>query len=246
MVKISVSSENDSSATHQTVQKSAAMSRKSLKKKTAPKSVAKVAPKAAAPKSVAKAKAKAALKTPKMPKMKAPKKVPMVEFEEEETNPKPLKSQHKTRRFILAIVCSAATVAGLAAFMHFNMPSISVKVAAMQSGMDATYPTYTPRGYQLTNVTSDKEGKITMIFTSQDGATFTLSEEKSTWDSNALLNNYVKKNYGGEYATLREQGITIYTAKGDAAWVNGGILYEITTTGHVLTKEQIRNLVVSL
>ena len=144
------------------------------------------------------------------------------------------------------MICSAATVGALVAFVNINMPDISVRVAAMQTGIEATYPTFIPRYYSLANVESDKDGIVTMRFNGPDGASFTLSEEKSTWDSNALLNNYVKKYYPSDYTTLREQGITIYTRGENAAWVNGGLLYKIESTGKYLTKEQIRNIATSL
>lgn len=156
------------------------------------------------------------------------------------------KRKHRGRRIILALICSGATVGALVAFVHFNIPDLSVRVAAMQTGIEATYPTFIPRNYSLSNVTSDKNGVVTMYFNGPDNSSFTLSEEQSTWDSTALLNNYVKKNYPSDYATLREQGITIYTRGEKSSWVNGGLLYKIETTGKPLTKEQIRNIATSL
>ena len=156
------------------------------------------------------------------------------------------RKKRRGRRIALALVCSAATVGALVAFVHLNMPDISVRVAAMQTGIEATYPTFVPRNYSLSNVTSDKDGIVTMYFNGPDGASFSLSEERSTWDSNALLNNYVKKSYPSDYITLREQGITIYARGEYASWVNGGILYKIEASGKNLTKEQIRNIATSL
>lgn len=156
------------------------------------------------------------------------------------------KKKHHGRRILLAIICSAATVGALIAFVHFNMPDISVRVAAMQTGIEATYPTFIPRNYTLANVTTDKDGVVVINFEGPDDAKFVLTEESSTWDSAALLNNYVKKNYPSDYATLREQGITIYTRGQSASWVNGGILYKIEASGKNLTKEQIRNIATSL
>ena len=156
------------------------------------------------------------------------------------------RKKNRGRRVVLALVCSALSVGALVAFVHFNMPDISVRVAALQTGIEASYPTFVPRNYTLSNVTSDKEGEVVLYFDGPDGATFSLSEEGSTWDSTALLNNYVKKAFPADYATLREQGITIYVRGENAAWVNGGILYKIHTTGKTLTKEQIRNIATSL
>lgn len=159
---------------------------------------------------------------------------------------KKIKGKKKTRRVILALACSAATVGLLAFFINANMPDISVRVAALQTGIEASYPTYIPRGYSLKSVTSEKSGQIMMRFENEEGASFKLEESNSTWDSTALLNNYVKVNFSGDYTTLREQGITIYVYGSDAVWVNGGIFYHISAKNTNLSKEQIRNLVVSM
>ena len=86
-----------------------------------------------------------------------------------------------------------------------------------------------------------------MTFTnSAIDSSFTLTEEKSSWDTNALLSNFVKEEYGENYTVIREQGLTIYISGSDAAWVNGGIVYKIDTTSGSLTNKQIRSIAVSL
>lgn len=151
------------------------------------------------------------------------------------------------KRFAIAFTCAAACVGGLIAFVGTNMPDISVRVAAMQTGIQAAYPSYVPRDYALGDIFSE-DGKITMIFEGPAGASFTLVEEKSSWDSSALLRNYVEPKWGEEYVTTHEQGITIYIANvnSDAAWVNGGVLYKINSSGTALTKKQVRSIVTSL
>ncbi len=167
-------------------------------------------------------------------------------MDEPEEMPKKFNKKRRARRVFFALLCSAATVSALVAFVHFNMPDLSVRVAAMQTGIEATYPTFIPRNYSLSNVSSEKDGEVVMYFNGPEGAGFSLSEEKSTWDSTALLNNYVKKNYPTDFTTMREQGITIYVRGDKACWVNGGLLYNIHATGKNLTKEQIRNIATSL
>ena len=149
-------------------------------------------------------------------------------------------------RVMLATACAAAAVFAIVYFVNLNMPDISLRVAAMQTGMDPAYPNYVPRDYSISSITSE-EGKITMVFTNGDtGDSFTLSEEKSSWDTNALVSNYVKDTYGEDYTIVREQGLTIYISESDAAWVNGGMVYKITTTAGTLTNKQIRSIAVSL
>ena len=151
------------------------------------------------------------------------------------------------KRFVLAFTCAAACLAAIVWFVSNNIPDVSVRVAAMQTGIEATYPSYVPMDYSLSDIISE-DGKLTMIFSGPDDARFTLVQEKSSWDSATLLRNYVEPTWGEEYVTTHEQGITIYISNqtNDSTWVNGGIRYSITSEGARLTKKQTRNIVLSL
>ncbi len=151
------------------------------------------------------------------------------------------------KRFAIAFACAAICVAGVITFVSANIPDISLRVTAMQTGINAAYPAYVPRDYNLGDIRSEN-GKISMTFNGPDGASFILDEEKSSWDSATLERNYVIPTWGEEYTTTHEQGITIYISNvnSDAAWVNSGTLYKITSSGTALTKKQVRNIVVSL
>lgn len=173
----------------------------------------------------------------------------MDEAKKSKSRPERLAPRRKlrARHFAVAFACAAACVAGIIYVVGNNIPDISVRVAAMQTGIQASYPSYVPRDYSLKDVSSEN-GKITMRFDGPEKSSFTLMEEKSSWDSAALLRNYVEPAWGEDYATTHEQGITIYisNATSDAAWVNGGVLYRITSTGTILTKKQVRSIVTSL
>ena len=151
------------------------------------------------------------------------------------------------KRFILAFTCATACLAAIIYFVSSNIPDVSVRVAAMQTGIEASYPSYVPMDYSLSDIISE-DGKLTMIFNGPDGARFTLVQEKSSWDSATLLRNYVEPTWGSDYVTTHEQGITIYISNqtNDSTWVNGGIRYSITSEGTRLTKKQTRNIVLSL
>jgi hypothetical protein len=134
----------------------------------------------------------------------------------------------------------------LAAIIKINLPNISVKVAAAQTGVEASYPNYIPRDFSLTGVYTNDQNSVVIEFKGPEDKKFTLSEDKSSWDSSALLTNYVKGAYGTDYDVIREQGITIYISYSNAAWVNNGIFYRITAANGTLTKKQIKNIVGSL
>ena len=149
-------------------------------------------------------------------------------------------------RVVLALSCAAAAVFAIVYFVNLNMPDISMRVAAMQTGIDAKYPGYVPRDFSLSDITSEN-GKITLNFKNAGaGDAFSLVEEQSSLDSSALLTNFVKDEFGEGYSTVREQGLTIYISGSDAAWVNGGVVYKIYTTSGSLTKKQINTIATSL
>lgn len=129
---------------------------------------------------------------------------------------------------------------------YINLPSISVRVAAAQAGIAATYPSYQPSGYSLNGPVAYSEGQVSMKFAANVGTQdFTVNQVKSTWDSSALLDNYVQPESEGDYTTYNDSGLTIYVYDTDAAWVNGGILHTIQGNAP-LTNDQIRKIATSM
>ncbi len=149
-------------------------------------------------------------------------------------------------RVMLAISCTAAALVAIVYFVGVNMPDISMQVAAMQTGIRASYPGYVPRGFEVTDLSSES-GKVQMSFVNDEtGDEFTMVEEETSWDSSALETNYVKPEFKDQYSIVREQGLTIYMADKGAAWVNGGVMYKLTVKSGTLTKKQIKSIAVSL
>lgn len=131
-------------------------------------------------------------------------------------------------------------------FTYVNMPNLSVRVAAAQAGINASYPEYRPVGYRLNGPVAYQDGQVSMNFASNSGPVgFALNQSNSTWDSSALLEKYVNPRSEGKYATYNDGGLTIYTYGTDAAWVNGGILYTVEGDAS-LSNEQIRRIATSM
>ncbi|QHN42686.1 hypothetical protein GII36_02340 [Candidatus Mycosynbacter amalyticus] len=164
--------------------------------------------------------------------------------------PKHHAKQHKTRshkRRLTGIVfgCFALVLFG-GYLTYLNVPNLSVRVAAAQAGIDASYPGYQPDGYRLNGPVAYSDGQVQMQFAANTGTSdFTLKQSKSSWDSSALLENYVREKAGDDYTTSQEKGITIYSYKGNAAWVSGGILYTIDGNAP-LSPDQIRKIATSV
>lgn len=131
-------------------------------------------------------------------------------------------------------------------FTYLNMPNLSVRVAAAQAGIDASYPEYRPDGYSLNGPVAFNNDEVQLKFAANGGPhNFTISQSKSSWDSSAVLSNYVEREAGDKYITYNERGLTIYTYETNAAWVNGGILYKINGDAP-LSSDQIRRIATSM
>ena len=166
----------------------------------------------------------------------------------EETKPKSapitIKKQKVSKKHLIFAVASSICCMGvLYATLKFSMPDISAKVAAAQNG--ASYPSFVPRDFTARSASFQKN-TFSLEFVGPDKTRFTLDQEKLPWDSNALLNNYVKPTWGEQYDTIREQGLTIYMYQSNAAWVNGGTVYKLNTTSGSLSKKQLKNIITSL
>lgn len=169
-----------------------------------------------------------------------------------EKSPSKTAKPHKTKRTrkmprFMSVASAALALLLLGGYLtYLNMPNLSVRVAAAQAGINASYPDYHPDGYSLKGAVGYSEGQVTMKFAANAGPqNYTVTQERSNWDSSAVLDNYVKKKVGENHGTYTERGLTIYTFDGGAAWVNGGILYTIGGDAP-LSSDQVRRIAVSM
>lgn len=165
----------------------------------------------------------------------------------EQEKVKPHKLHFSFGRVLIALGCTAAAIFAIVYFINLNVSDFSLYAAAKQAGIEsANKEPRVPQNFAITNISSEN-GKIEIHYkNSQTGDTMTISEEKSSWDSEALLSNFVRNTYLSAFATIREQGLTIYISESNACWVNGGIVYKITAPAGSLDKKQIRQIATSM
>lgn len=160
-----------------------------------------------------------------------------------------LKNRTKKQRANRALSFASSGVALLLIagyFTYMNMPNLSVRVAAVQAGVHASYPSYRPSGYSLSGPISYGDNRVEMKFAGHGLAHgFTLTQSKSGWDSAAVLENYVQPKTGDSYTTTAANGLTIYSWDSNAAWINDGILYTLDGDAP-LTPEQIQRIAASM
>ncbi len=158
-----------------------------------------------------------------------------------------LKRQSKKIRKI-SIIVGIILLIIFGFIVYFNMPSLSVSIANAQAGISATYPEYHPDGYSPSGPVTYSDGQVTINFHANTGdSKYTINQTKSPWDSSAVKNQVSKDAGNAVVNTFEERGLTIYTYGGNAAWVNGGILYNIAFSGEApLSVDQIRRIATSL
>ena len=164
------------------------------------------------------------------------------------TSQKKFKKQggNRAKRTFSLVSASLAFVILGGYFTYLSMPSISTRVAAVQAGVDASYPSYKPSGYSLSGPVAFSDGTVTMKFAANAGSVgYTLTQASSGWDSSAVLDRYVQPKAGDSYLTTTANGLTIYTFGSRAAWVNGGILYTIDGNAPLST-DQIQRIATSV
>lgn len=164
---------------------------------------------------------------------------------ERHKEPKSSRSQRRGRIATLATAGTALLLLG-GYFTYLNMPNLSVRVAAARAGIDASYPSYRPSGYSISGPVAYDNGKVQMKFTSNGSPqSFMLAQERSGWDSAAVLEDYVLPKAGDNYSVTSEGGLTIYSWNGNAAWSSGGILYTVSGDSNI-SPDQIRHMAVSM
>jgi hypothetical protein len=129
---------------------------------------------------------------------------------------------------LATILMSSLALLLLAGYLtYINLPNISMRVAATRAGIAANYPSYKPDGYHFAGPITYQPGEVNITFRSNTNSrNFVIKQKSSSWDSQAVLDNYVSKKTG-TYLTYQERGLTIYSFDNQAAWVNGGLLYTI-------------------
>ena len=158
---------------------------------------------------------------------------------------KQLKKSHRRLLITLAIlVAFAAVIYGVYRFV----PAVSVSIASAQAGVEASYPEFVPDGYSLDHPVTFSDGEVALKF-KQNGNkenNYTITQTRSSWDSSAVLDNVVRPDAGENYITTKERGLTVYSYGNNAAWVNGGVMYVISSSSAPLSGEQIRHIATSL
>lgn len=131
-------------------------------------------------------------------------------------------------------------------FLYQNIPNLSMQLASTRAGFDAELPGYRPAGFTQDSKVAYSPGKVTISFHSNsDDREYTLTQQVSNWNSEALADNYLAAN-DRQYQSYDAAGKTVYVYDNSSAtWVNGGIWYQIEGNSS-LTSDQLINIANSI
>ena len=155
--------------------------------------------------------------------------------------------QSRSRRIAsVGATCLALLLLG-GYLTYLNMPNLSIRVAAMQAGIDATLPNYQPKNYELHGPVAYSDGTVKLAYRASHDANkkYSVTQQASNWNSQAVLDNYVISDSNNDYRINSIQGLTVYTYNNKAVWVNGGILYIIDGNAP-LSSEQLDRIASSM
>ncbi len=144
-----------------------------------------------------------------------------------------------------AVVMTVIALVLLGAYLwQVNYPNFALRLAAMRSGMNSSAPGYLPTGWSQPKEVKMADGSLSYSVEKGDKK-LTITEKKTTWDSQAVLEQYVLKNTT-DYTALQAAGLTIYVfGNNQAAWVNHGSFYTLTGD-HGIDQDDIIKVATSL
>lgn len=152
----------------------------------------------------------------------------------------------KTRHTKASLAVLSVIAFGMLAFVGYQQaPSFKLQIASARAGFSASLPTYQPSGFSMQRLTYGS-GTVAMSFKSNsDSRSYSLTQKTSDWDSQALLESYVKPN-AANYQTVQTGGRTIFIYGNKVAtWVNGGVWYTIQSDSS-LTNNQLVEIAKSI
>ena len=156
------------------------------------------------------------------------------------------KEKIKVKRFFRAptlVTMALAFVILGGYFTYINIPTISIRVAANQAGINARVP-YMPNGYSIDGPVAHMSGQIRINYRSNSGTDgYSITQQKSLW-GNADIVRYLLPQHE-EYRTLDVNGMIVYRFGNDAVWIKDNILFTLNGND-LMSDEKIKRIAESV
>lgn len=146
----------------------------------------------------------------------------------------------------IKLVIGLLIIVLFAGLIYLNWSNLEFNYAKIKLEIDAKMPAYVAPTYALSRENKIKDGRLVLTYKNPNGQIYTISQSKTSLDSQGVLINIIKPIFNENYSVYRKNGLTIYLGGNKTAtWSNGGILYRIEV-GDGLSIETLRQLATSL
>lgn len=113
------------------------------------------------------------------------------------------------------------------ALAYHSSPDLSLRLASYKSGLHAKMPSAEPSGFSFGYLSYEPGNVVVNYLSPSDSRQFNIKQKASSWDSQALLSNFVS-SANSAYKTYQRAGRTVYLMNNNTAtWVDSGVWYTV-------------------
>lgn len=152
------------------------------------------------------------------------------------------------KKHLAGISITAVLLGIVAGLTYLNWSNLVVGFANRQLGLNGHLPAYVVSGFKLSEHPIISNQNLILNYRDVQGNSYTITQTKSSLDSQSVLIKIVKPEVGDEYSIHQQNGLTIYVFGENpikAVWSNGGVLYQISAQPD-LALEKLQRLAISL
>lgn len=143
------------------------------------------------------------------------------------------------------MVAVPAVILILVVFGGAIFTKLQLQVVSAKAGFNAVLPSYHPAGFGLRHLNYGSGTFASEFQNKNGGQAYTITQSKSAWSTQDLLNNYLSVN-SIQYQSISLGTNTIFLyGNGNATWVARGIWYQINSNSG-LNESQLIDLANSL
>jgi hypothetical protein len=145
--------------------------------------------------------------------------------------------------FIISLVLFVLILGSVSSYLFSD--NLNMYMANQMTNLHGILPTYSPTGYSIQSIKyfkSKPTGSIQITYASGNGQYYGITEQATTWDSQALVSNTVIPEVGNNFKTYQIAGRSVYIYQQTAVWVDAGIYYMMTNKAGI-SNNQITQIV---
>lgn len=148
------------------------------------------------------------------------------------------KAKKPVHHHLASVVAASVAVLLIGGFIGLqNKNSLTLRFADAKAGFSASLPTYQPEGYGVGSFNYTAGSVGTNFHNEATDSDYTLTQQTTKWDSQALLDNYVGVNYPSYHVLESGDQIVYVYGKNDASWIKDGVWYQLRSGGNLSTSQ---------